>query len=170
MKLLTQQIHSLLMINSNGLDLSNLINLLEVNEEEVNSSISELTAYLKDSGTALLQSEQKIQIVAKTDILPAGIQNKLQTEQLSATLLEVLTIIAYHQPITQLEIESMRGIGSEQTIKGLLERDLIESKQKKVDGISLPHYSTTHAFLAHLGITSLDELPQVTKNEGTHEN
>lgn len=155
----TQQLHSLLTMNANGLEKTELQKLLSISDKELDVCIKELTSYLKESGVVLLQTDTILQLAAQTDILPANIQDTLQSEQLSAALLEVLTIVAYHQPITQLEIETMRGIGSEQTIKGLVERNLIAAQTKKVDGISLPHYSTTQAFLAHLGITSLTELP-----------
>ncbi len=168
MSTLTQQLHSLLTINTYGLELAKLQDLLDVSSADLEKSIEELSGYLKESGVVLLQTDTSLQIAARTDILPTSLQKELQTEQLSPALLEVLTIVAYHQPITQLEIETMRGIGSEQTIKGLLERNLITAKTKKVDGISIPHYVTTQVFLAHLGITSLKELPLLDKKKGAN--
>ncbi len=168
MSKLTQQLHSLLTINTNGLELAKLQDLLDVSSADLDKSIKELSMYLKESGVVLLQTDTSLQIAARTDILPTSLQKELQTEQLSPALLEVLAIVAYHQPITQLEIETMRGIGSEQTIKGLLERNLITAKTKKVDGISIPHYATTQVFLAHLGITSLKELPLLDKKKGAN--
>ncbi len=165
MNLITQQLHSLLMINTGGLEKLKLAELLNVSTDELEKNLTELSEYLNKSGVVLLQTETIVQLAAQTDILPKDLQKELRSEQLSAALLEVLTIVAYHQPITQLEIETMRGIGSEQTIKGLVERNLIQPKAKKIDGISIPHYSTTQAFLAHLGITSLRELPPLPKNK-----
>lgn len=162
MKITTQQLHSLLLINSNGLEKTEVQNLLGTSAAELENSIAELSTYLSKSGVVLLQTDSSLQLAAQTSILPTDIQKELQSEQLSAALLEVLTIVAYHQPISQLEIETMRGIGSEQTLRGLVERNLITTKAKKVDGISIPHYITTQAFLAHLGITTLQELPPLS--------
>ncbi len=162
MTTLAKQLHSLLLINTGGMPKSQLADLLEVTTAELDNGIAELTTYLTDSGVVLLQTEEALQIAGQTEILPGNIQKELKSEQLSSAMLEVLTIIAYHQPITQLEIETMRGIGSEQTIKGLVERELVYAKNKNVDGISVPHYATSQAFLAHLGISSLTELPPLS--------
>lgn len=81
-------------------------------------------------------------------------------EKLSGAAMEVLAIIAYKQPITRSQVESIRGVDSSNSIGVLLERDLIE----QIGKAELPGrptlYGTTQRFLKHFGINSLNELSQ----------
>lgn len=80
--------------------------------------------------------------------------------KLTEPLREVLSIIAFKQPITKIEIDSIRGIDSGYTLKKLLELELIEVKGKK----DLPGkpclYGTTVKFLQFFKLSSLDQLPK----------
>jgi segregation and condensation protein B len=165
MKQLATQINSLLFLNPNGLDKTELVAKLNTTDEELTMALVELAKHLSGSGIELLNDNDKLQLAATSNNLPKDLQAELSQEQLSPAVLEVLTIIAYHQPITQFDIEQMRGVGSDQSLKSLLERELIKSSSKKVDGISLAHYITTNAFLAHMGIKSINELPPLNLEE-----
>jgi len=86
---------------------------------------------------------------------------KPRPPRLSAAALEVLAIIAYHQPITRPEIESMRGKNSDAVLEGLLERGLIEVVGEKAV-VGRPRlYGTTQKFLEVFGLASLSELPPI---------
>lgn len=85
-----------------------------------------------------------------------------QAESLSSASLEVLAIIAYRQPITRGQIDEIRGVGSEQTIKALLTRKLISQQAKKHD--HQPTYGTTADLLSHLGLDHISKLPRLTTN------
>ncbi len=81
--------------------------------------------------------------------------------RLSRAGLETLAIIAYKQPITRAEIESIRGVGAGSVIANLMERSLIEITGKaKVLGAPFL-YGTTPAFLEYLGLNSLKDLPSM---------
>ncbi|MBR2895006.1 MAG: SMC-Scp complex subunit ScpB, partial [Oscillospiraceae bacterium] len=79
--------------------------------------------------------------------------------KLSQPALEVLAIIAYHQPTTRAQVDQIRGVDSSYTISVLLERNLIEEcGRMQVPG--RPRlYRTTENFLRSFHLTSLDELP-----------
>lgn len=80
--------------------------------------------------------------------------------RLSRAGLETLAIIAYKQPITRAEIESIRGVGAGSVVANLMERSLIEITGKaKVLGAPFL-YGTTPAFLEYLGLNSLKDLPE----------
>ncbi|MCX7879508.1 MAG: SMC-Scp complex subunit ScpB [Ignavibacteria bacterium] len=81
-------------------------------------------------------------------------------KRLSRAMLEVLTIIAYNQPITRPEIENIRGTNSAEVINSLLEKNLIKVVgRKNVPG--KPHlFATTNDFLKLFGLGSLEELPK----------
>lgn len=80
---------------------------------------------------------------------------------LSHAALETLAIIAYRQPITKAEIESVRGVKVDRALETLLERGLIEDKGRK-DAPGRPIlYGTTAEFLRYFGLKELSELPPV---------
>ncbi len=84
---------------------------------------------------------------------------------LSSSALEVLAIIAYNQPITRVEIDEMRGVSSVQIIRKLVAKGLVkEAGKSKMPG--RPNlYRTTHEFLDSFGLSSLNELPELDKEE-----
>lgn len=80
--------------------------------------------------------------------------------QLSQAALETLSIIAYKQPITRIEIEEIRGVKCERAIHTLVAKDLIE-EVGRADAIGRPIlYGTTKAFLDSFGLASIKELPE----------
>jgi segregation and condensation protein B len=80
-------------------------------------------------------------------------------QRLSRAALETLAIIAYRQPITQPEMEAIRGVNCSGVVKTLLERDLIHEKGRK-ETVGRPIlYVTTDQFLKHFGLKDLTELP-----------
>ena len=85
--------------------------------------------------------------------------------QLSPPALEVLTIIAYFQPITKAYIEQVRGVDSAYTVGLLLERGLIEACGR-LNAPGRPMlYKTTHIFLRTFGLESLRDLPELPETE-----
>ena len=95
-------------------------------------------------------------------------------ERLSKPALETLAIIAYKQPVTKLEIESLRSVNIDGVIKNLLDKTLIRiSGRKKAAGRPFV-FSTTRQFLEYFGLKSLEELPKMEEfsalvQEGKHE-
>jgi segregation and condensation protein B len=79
--------------------------------------------------------------------------------KLSQSSVETLAVIAYRQPVTRTEIETIRGVSAEAGVNKLLERDLIYVVGR-ADTPGRPiQYGTTDQFLEFVGIKSLDELP-----------
>lgn len=79
--------------------------------------------------------------------------------RLSRAALEVLAIIAYKQPVTRVEVESIRGVDSSGVINALLERRILEIKGRK-EVIGKPFlYGTTGEFLEVFGLKNLSDLP-----------
>ena len=82
-------------------------------------------------------------------------------KKLSQSALEVLAIIAYKQPVTRSEIESIRGIKCDRVVEGLIKKELIEEKGRST-GIGRPIlYGTTKLFLEKFGFESLKDLPEI---------
>jgi segregation and condensation protein B len=79
--------------------------------------------------------------------------------KLSQSSIETLAVVAYRQPVTRTEIETIRGVSAEAGVNKLLERDLIYIVGR-ADTPGRPiQYGTTDHFLEFVGIKSLDELP-----------
>ena len=86
-------------------------------------------------------------------------------KKLTNSTLETLSIIAYKQPITRVEIDKIRGVNSQSTIDSLLEKNLIKEKGR-LDKIGKPIiYGTTDMFLKYFNIESLEELPEIRIDE-----
>ncbi len=79
--------------------------------------------------------------------------------RLSDSAIETLVIVAYYQPVTRAEVESLRGVNSQSVINTLLEKGFIKIKGRR-DEIGRPmEYSTTKKFLDYFGLGSLNDLP-----------
>ncbi len=91
--------------------------------------------------------------------------NQLQAhrdrKKLTQSALETLSIVAYRQPITKLEVEQIRGVNCDYSIQRLLEKDLIKIVGK-ADSVGKPLlYATSDQFMNHFGINSVKDLPQL---------
>jgi len=90
-----------------------------------------------------------------------------RVERLSRPSLETLAIIAYKQPVTRLDIESIRGVNVDGLLKGLLEKGFIQIKGRK-DIVGRPYlYETSNLFLKYFGLNSLDDLPDIEEFKKT---
>lgn len=85
-------------------------------------------------------------------------------KRLSAASLETLAIIAYKQPITKSEIESIRGVNCDYAVQKLLEKDLVIITGRNEDAVGKPLlYATSKSFMDYFGINSADELPKINE-------
>jgi segregation and condensation protein B len=112
-------------------------------------------------GLALLESGDRIELVSAADCGPVieRFMNRPAPEPLSQAAMEVLSIVAYEQPITRAEIRHIRGTDSSGVIETLLARRLIED-DPRFGGRGRPSFlATTADFLRSLGLGSLAELP-----------
>lgn len=85
----------------------------------------------------------------------------VKVKRLSQSALEVLAIIAYRQPVTKVEIESIRGIRCDRVMEGLIAKGLVEDRGRS-NAIGRPIlYGTTDEFLRYFGLSSIRELPEI---------
>jgi len=99
------------------------------------------------------------------DILREFVRRRNRT-RLSRSALETLAVVAYRQPVTAPEIESVRGVNPASILRSLLERRLVRIVgRKKVVGKPFL-YGTTAEFLEHFGLNSLDDLPSIEEFAG----
>ena len=118
-------------------------------------------------GFVVFHLKDKIQIGSNpiyVEFLKRMMHNS-KTKGLSTAAMEVLSIIAYKQPITRNEIEYIRGINSDRLVYQLMERRLVEEKGR-LEKIGRPKiYGTTDIFLRNFNLDSLKELPQIDYDE-----
>ncbi len=100
-----------------------------------------------------------------------GIMLKQQSKRrLSTSAMETLSIIAYKQPVTKGDMESIRGVNCDYVVQKLLEKGLIEIKGKS-EGVGRPIlYGTSNKFMEYFGINDLSQLPTPKDFVNTDEN
>jgi segregation and condensation protein B len=85
--------------------------------------------------------------------------------RLSQPALETLAIVAYKQPVSRIDIESIRGVNSEGVLSTLVERELVAISGRG-EGLGRPYlYSTTRKFLEYLGLKDHRDLPNMEELE-----
>ncbi len=82
-------------------------------------------------------------------------------KKLSKAALETLSVIAYKQPITKVEIESIRGVNCDYAVRKLLEKELVTIKGRSKDVGRPLIYGTSDKFMQHFGLNSLKDLPKL---------
>ena len=124
----------------------------------------------ENRGIMLLRIEDKLQLASRPMYGPyvRRVTESRRPPALSPAALEVLTIIAYRQPVTRAFIDQLRGVDSGGTLAGLAEKQLIEEAGRlEVPGRPIL-YRTTGRFLQAFALESLDDLPALpalTENE-----
>ncbi len=120
-----------------------------------------------EKGIILLTYDDTCQLCTKEQYLPyirAALGIK-RNGTLSNSSIEVLAVVAYHQPVTRTYIDTVRGVDSSYAVSSLLDRGLIESVGR-LDAPGRPMlYGTTDDFLRCFGLSSLSELPGVSSEE-----
>ena len=106
---------------------------------------------------------------AENEIFIEKLCTPVKVKKLSQAALEVLAIIAYRQPVTKGEIDSIRGIKSERVIDGLMSKDLVDVAGRS-EGVGRPLlYKTTGEFLKKFGFASIKDLPDITEFDDIEE-
>ena len=117
----------------------------------------------KERGIQLIEVNGSYQLCTKPSVYEAleRITKVPKKYVLTDTLLETLSIIAYKQPVTKVEIDSIRGVRSDHAVNKLIEYNLVcEIGRKNTPGTPIV-FGTTEEFLKSFGISSLEELPIV---------
>ncbi|WP_372757483.1 SMC-Scp complex subunit ScpB [Lactococcus lactis] len=157
-----------------GLTLAELSALTEMSKQACQQQIDYLKEkYHSDEESALtiIETAGKYRMATKEEFAEI-LKNYAKTplnQSLSKSALEVLSIIAYKQPLTRLEIDQLRGVNSSGVLSTLRAFDLVE-KVGQVEAPGRPSlYATTEFFLDYIGINHLDELLEIDESRFTAE-
>lgn len=155
-------IEALLFASGEPLSLSRLKEILDIEESHIELLIAQLNDDMLENqrGLTIVKVAAGYQLCTKPE-LSSVVERLVQPAEskLSSAALETLSIIAFKQPITKQEIESIRGVKIDKVLTTLLERQMIkEIGRKEVIGRPIL-YGTTETFLKCLGLNSLADLP-----------
>lgn len=163
-------IESILFAYSDPLSIKDLTAVFEKKGEKLRSSdIKKALIILEEkyqessSGLRLIKIEDKYQIGTRSDNFEyvSILLNPVKKKSLTQASLETLSIIAYKQPATKIEVENIRGVKSDKAVATLIEAGLIE-EAGRLDKIGRPIiYRTTDKFLLHFGLDSIRDLPVI---------
>ena len=168
-KTMKSALETLMFMWGEPLDVKDAAEVLEAEKAEVRELFRELqTEYEQEGrGIRIREAGDAFGYVThvENDMFVQKLCTPVRVRRLSQAALEVLAIIAYRQPVTRSEIDSIRGIKSERVIDGLMDKDLVEVTGRS-EGVGRPLlYGTTREFLKKFGFASLKDLPEVPEYE-----
>ena len=160
----TQALEALLFAAPGLSSIEQLSQALSVSKTEVEKSLESLSAHLSmEHGLRLQKIKNQYQLITAPEhgeMIEKFLGLEI-TSRLTQAALEVLAIVAYKQPATRPEIDSIRGVNSDGVVKSLLSKGLIEELGRS-EAIGRPIlYGVTNEFFQHFGLESLDQLPVV---------
>lgn len=164
-KTIKSAFESMLFVWGEPLDVKIAAEIFNINWKDAYDYFKELQAEYEQEGRGI-----QIREIDKSFQFCTNIENNeyierlcspVKEKRLSQSALEVLAIIAYKQPVTKGEIESIRGIKCDRVIEGLMKKELIDEVGRS-PGIGRPIlYGTTPGFLKNFGFKDLKELPDI---------
>jgi len=169
-------LEAILFAAGDSVEISRLGKVLGAEPWEVRQAAERLSREYEEQGRGirLLRLEDRLQMVTApehSDAVTRALEKRSQP-RLSPTALEVLSIVAYYQPVTRAYIEQLRGADSSYTVAVLSERGLI-APCGRLEAPGRPVlFATTEQFLRVMGISSLEELPplpNIAAGEGIQE-
>jgi len=160
-------VEALLFIASESLTIKQIAKLTHASEMEIAATLQRVEADYADRGIVLREvagGYRFSRAPAARDVVEAYLLPPKSS--LSTPALETLAIVAYMQPVTKSEIESIRGVASDSVVSTLLDRNLVAEAGRK-DVVGRPMlYKTTPEFLESFGLRSLDDLPPMELEAG----
>lgn len=164
---LEARVEALLFVADGPVSTERLVASLMTQIEEIEEAIESLRRSGLTRGVRLQRKGQYAQLVTAPE-LAGDIERFLGLDlsgKLSPAALETLAIIAYKQPITRAEIDSIRGVQSDSVIRSLVSKGLIEEVGRLEQAGRPIVYGTTFEFLQYFGLQDLSQLPPLEPGE-----
>ncbi len=162
-------IEAVLFSMGDAVSAKDLSKVLEIDVKDLEKILQDMMDRYEsqDRGIRLVKLEDSYQLCTKNeyfDIL-SQLVNMPKKHNLTDSLMETLSIIAYKQPVTRQEIEAIRGVSCVHAINKLVDYKLV-TEVGRLDAIGRPIlFGTTEDFLRSFGVTSMDELPIITPDK-----
>ena len=166
-------VEAILFVAGDPVRVEDLAHAMNLTTNEMTEAINVLADHLtlENRGIQLNRSGETVFLSIRPAYAPQveSFLQPLQKRPLSQAVLETLAIIAYRQPCTRGDVESIRGVKCDYSVQSLLNKGFIEEcGQREVLGRPTL-YRTTDAFLKHFGMESLADLPNVDLHEAEGE-
>lgn len=159
----------LFVVGDEGLTLDQICNILEISMEDAKELLMELKKSYEDTSRGIRISYLGNAFKLTTKKEHKAYYEKLivnpETNTLSQSALETLAIIAYHQPITRVEVDEMRGVNNSWVIRKLVAKGLVKEVGKSTMPGRPNLYGTTSDFLDYFGLATLNDLPKLPTKE-----
>ena len=158
-------VEAILFAMGGSVEVEKIAAALEMKVESTEELLADMMEQYKkeDRGIQIVELEHAYQLCTKKEMYEYLIRVAKQPKKatLSDVALETLSIIAYKQPITKVEIEHIRGVKSDHSVNKLVEYNLV-CEAGRLDAPGRPIlFATTEEFLRNFGIESLDDLPVI---------
>ena len=161
-------LEALLFVAKDPLSEEKIAEIMEISADNIHELVETLQERYADplSGLVVIELDNGYKIGTKPSLARyIEILYKQPTQTLSNAALEVLSIVAYKQPLTRGEIDFIRGVQSDTALATLVEKGLVKEIGRK-DSPGRPIlYGTTDDFLLHFGLKSLNDLPELEVSE-----
>jgi segregation and condensation protein B len=164
---LSVKLEAILFVAAEPVPTGQLAAALDVASSVIERGLNELDASLSDRGLRLQRHAGRVQLTTAPQLaeLIERFLGLEATSRLSRAALETLSIVAYQQPVTRPQIDSIRGVNSDSMLKSLLNKGLV-LESGRADGPGRPIlYSTSPEFLQHFGLSSILEMPPLAMPE-----
>ena len=165
-------IESILFTMGDSVEVEKIAKAIEHDEETTKKIIYNLMDKYEaeNRGIKIIELEGSFQMCTKTEMYDYLIKVASQPKKqiLTDVMLETLSIIAYKQPVTKTEIESIRGVKCDHAVNRLIEYNLI-TEVGRMDAPGKPIlFGTTEDFLRKFGVQSIEDLPSITSEKYEH--
>lgn len=161
------QLESLLFVASGATPIARLARALEETQKSVEKLLDQLQEQYAGRGLSLQWTDEGVQMTSapeSAEVVETFLGLEMNTK-LSPAAVEVLSIVAYMQPVTRPHIDRIRGVNSDGSLRKLLTFGLIEELGRS-EAVGRPIlYGTTPEFLQHFGLESLEQLPDLPEFE-----
>ena len=167
-KTLQAAIEAILFTMGESVELSKIAKAIEQDEQTTEELLQDLMKKYesKNRGIRIIELDKSYQMCTKKEMYDYLIRVAKQPKKYTLTdvLLETMSIIAYKQPITKIEVEKIRGVKSDHAVNKLVEYGLVE-EVGRLDAPGRPMlFGTTEDFLRSFGVKSIDELPTISED------
>lgn len=149
-----------------SVDLDTMAAALSLKKDDAKTVLESLAQEYEQEGRGIriVRLEDRWQLATKKELYPVLIRLVRQPQKISLSdvMMETLSIIAYKQPVTRVEIERIRGVKCDHAVNRLMEFGMIQ-EVGRLDAPGRPIlFGTTEEFLRHFGTDSLDDLPRIS--------
>ena len=159
-------IEAVLFTMGDSVEASKLAAALDCPEIQVIQTVRGLQQKYEEEGRGLkiIELDDAFQMCTRAEMYESIIRVAKQPKKqvLTEVVLETLSIIAYRQPVTRLDIERIRGVKSDHAVNKLIEFNLVEEKGRLEAPGRPVLFGTTEEFLRCFGLSSLSELPELS--------